>query len=58
MRFVLAIAMTVSLASVAFARDLTVATWNLGWHMNQAEAKAWINDCGQPFALNPTSGLW
>jgi endonuclease/exonuclease/phosphatase family metal-dependent hydrolase len=58
MRFVLVLAITVLLANVAFARDLTVATWNLGWHLNQAEAKAWIKDCGQPFALNPTTGLW
>ena len=34
MRLVLAIVMTVSLAGVAFARELTVATWILGWHMN------------------------
>ena len=58
MRLVLAIVMTVSLAGVAFARDLTLATWNLGWHLSQAEAKAWIRDCGQPFALNQSSGLF
>lgn len=40
------------------ARDITIATWNLGWHMSRAEAKAWIADCSQPFALNQTSGLW
>lgn len=42
----------------AVARDLTVATWNLGWHLSQAEAKSWIRECGQPFALNSGSGLW
>jgi hypothetical protein len=30
MRFGLAITMSLSLAGVAFARDLTVATWNPG----------------------------
>jgi endonuclease/exonuclease/phosphatase family metal-dependent hydrolase len=40
------------------ARDLTVATWNLGWHLSQAEAKDWIRDCGQPFALNQATGLF
>jgi len=40
------------------ARDLAIATWNLGWHLSQAEAKAWIRDCGQPFAFNQSSGLF
>lgn len=40
------------------ARDIKIATWNLGWHLSQAEAKDWIRDCGQPFALNPASGLF
>lgn len=42
----------------ASARDLTIATWNLGWHISQAEAKDWIKACGQPFAMNTASGLW
>jgi len=47
----------VSLTS-AVARELTVATWNLGWHMSQAEAKEWIGQCGQPFAFNAATQLW
>ncbi|MCA1381455.1 endonuclease/exonuclease/phosphatase family protein [Bradyrhizobium sp. BRP23] len=58
MRIMLAIAIATLINSVASARDLTIATWNLGWHMNQTEAKDWIKDCGQLFALNATSGLW
>lgn len=44
--------------SATHARDLTVATWNLGWHLSTAEARSWIAACSQPFALDPASGLW
>jgi hypothetical protein len=42
----------------ASARDITLVTWNLGWHMSLAEADAWIAACGQPFVLNTGTGLW
>lgn len=56
--FALATFLVLGATQAAHARDLTVATWNLGWHLSQAEAKAWIRDCGQPFALNQASGLF
>ena len=34
------------------ARDLTVATWKSGLAPKPGEAKDWIRDCGQPFALD------
>lgn len=55
---VLAACLLLGIAQSTQARDLTIATWNLGWHLSQAEAKDWIRDCGQPFALNPSSGLF
>jgi hypothetical protein len=54
----LATSLVVGVAQTTYAREVTVATWNLGWHMNQAEAKTWIRDCGQPFAFNQASGLF
>lgn len=42
----------------AAARTLTVATWNLGWHMDRALAQRWMQACGQPFALDAASSLW
>lgn len=45
-------------ASTAQARDLTVATWNLGWHMDTALAKTWSQACGAKFALDPADKLW
>ena len=41
----------------AAAADLTVATWNLGWHLDAALATRWIGACGQPFAKGG-DGLW
>lgn len=54
----LAILLILASAKAVHSRELTVATWNLGWHMSQAEAREWIKACGQPFAKNPASGLW
>ncbi len=45
-------------AAAAQARDLTVATWNLGWHLSLAEARSWIAACAQPFALDAATRLW
>lgn len=42
----------------AQARDLTVATWNLGWHMDTAMAATWIQACGAKFALDPADKRW
>ncbi|MCA1473000.1 endonuclease/exonuclease/phosphatase family protein [Bradyrhizobium sp. IC3195] len=53
-----ALVLLLGTAPTAHARDIRIATWNLGWHLSQVEAKEWIRDCGQPFALNPASGLF
>lgn len=45
-------------ASAVEARPLRVATWNLGWHLSQAEAETWISKCDAPFAKDPQSGIW
>lgn len=57
MRIVLTLMVLLS-ALPAAARDVTLATWNLGWHMSLAEARAWIAACDGPFVLNPGTGLW
>ena len=58
--FIPALLVSVAIANstAAHARDLTVATWNLGWHLSQAEAKTWIKECGQSFALNQATGIF
>jgi endonuclease/exonuclease/phosphatase family metal-dependent hydrolase len=58
MRMLVAMMALVSGFIPASAREITLVTWNLGWHMNLAEADVWIAACGQPFALNGTTGLW
>jgi endonuclease/exonuclease/phosphatase family metal-dependent hydrolase len=37
--------------ATAQADSLEVSTWNLGWHLDSAQAKAWIAACSRPFAL-------
>lgn len=45
-------------AAPAHTRELTVATWNLGWHLDRASALDWIAKCGAPFEKNAATGQW
>lgn len=47
-----------ALSLPASATTLRVATWNLGWHVSQAELGPWIAQCGKHFAKNARSGVW
>ncbi|MFN8937601.1 MAG: endonuclease/exonuclease/phosphatase family protein [Pseudomonadota bacterium] len=51
-------ALATMLASHASATTLRVATWNLGWHVSQAELAPWMAQCGKSFARNAQSGVW
>jgi endonuclease/exonuclease/phosphatase family metal-dependent hydrolase len=51
----LATAMTPGIASAA---TLRVATWNLGWHVSQAELGPWLAQCGKSYAKNDQTGVW
>ena len=46
------------LATPASATTLRVATWNLGWHVSQAELAPWIAQCGKSYAKSAQSGVW
>lgn len=46
------------LALPASATTLRIATWNLGWHVSQAELAPWIAQCGKSFDKNVQSGVW
>ena len=46
------------LATPASAATLRVATWNLGWHVSQAELGPWIAQCGKSYAKDAASGTW
>src|SRR3712207_1661370 len=59
MRRVIAIALAANLVpAVVTARDLRVATWNLGWHLSQGEAQVWIDRCSSPFTFNASASRW
>ncbi|THK34281.1 endonuclease/exonuclease/phosphatase family protein [Ensifer sp. MPMI2T] len=40
----------------ALASQVTIATWNLGWHMDQATVQNWIGECSKNYVENPTTG--
>lgn len=40
----------------AFACQVTIASWNLGWHMDQETVKAWISECSKNYVEDPATG--
>jgi endonuclease/exonuclease/phosphatase family metal-dependent hydrolase len=42
-------------ASSPSAREISVATWNLGWHMDIESAKAWIAECNKTYIEDATT---
>jgi endonuclease/exonuclease/phosphatase family metal-dependent hydrolase len=52
------IAQAASAAADGCAPTLRVATWNLGWHMDRALARQWIDTCARTFKKDPGDGLW
>lgn len=42
----------------AAAQQVRVASWNLGWHVSQAEAPIWIARCGRSFVKDVGDGVW
>lgn len=47
------------LAGTAFAgQPLRVASWNLGWHISQAELPNWLGLCGKTYQKDATDGIW
>lgn len=47
-----------AVSAPAGATTLRVATWNLGWHVSQAELGPWIAQCGKSYAKDSASGIW
>lgn len=58
LRFALATALLIAGAMEASARQITVATWNLGWHMDTDTAGQWIAECGKKFAKDASGDTW
>lgn len=55
-KLLLSAALALPLAALASPTPLTVATWNLGWHLDAAQARDWIAACSRPFELQ--DGVW
>jgi len=46
------------LSGQSLANDLKLASWNLGWHLSQAEAKTWVANCSAKYELGDTDKTW
>lgn len=57
-RLLIALAALTLASTAASAGTLRVATWNLGWHVSQAEVGPWVAQCGKSYARNPQTGTW
>jgi endonuclease/exonuclease/phosphatase family metal-dependent hydrolase len=42
----------------ASAAPLRVASWNLGWHIAEAEYPRWLGQCGKSYAKSAADGVW
>ncbi|MER9102640.1 endonuclease/exonuclease/phosphatase family protein [Mesorhizobium sp. M0848] len=56
--FAIAAILASLMPACALARDITVVTWNLGWHVDRATAATWISKCDGLFEKNATTGVW
>ena len=43
---------------VASAQPVRIASWNLGWHVSQAEVPNWIARCGRSFVKDVGDAVW
>jgi hypothetical protein len=40
------------------AQPLRVASWNLGWHISQAELPRWLALCGKTYQKDAADTIW
>lgn len=47
-----------TIAAHAHAETLRVATWNLGWHVSQAELSPWLSQCSKTYVKDTQTKVW
>lgn len=52
------LAMLASAPVAAAEGNLRVASWNLGWHISQAEVPSWIAQCNKSYEKDRSDGIW
>jgi len=57
LRLILASAASI-VALQASADTLRIATWNLGWHVSQAELSPWLSQCSKTYAKDAQTKVW
>ncbi|MCQ1854463.1 endonuclease/exonuclease/phosphatase family protein [Neorhizobium galegae] len=58
LRILVAVVTIFLISSETSARQVTIATWNLGWHMDIATAQRWIEACGKTYVEDAGIGRW
>lgn len=43
-------------STAALASQVSIATWNLGWHMDLETSEHWINECSKNYVEDPATG--
>ncbi|MGR9179736.1 endonuclease/exonuclease/phosphatase family protein (plasmid) [Rhizobium leguminosarum] len=56
MRFLAACLVVLSGSVGALASQVTVASWNLGWHMDLQTVQHWIGECSKNYVEDPATG--
>ncbi|EJL53416.1 exonuclease III [Rhizobium sp. CF122] len=58
LRFAVALSWMLACGFSAQAKDVTIASWNLGWHMDLATANQWIDLCSKRYVKDATADVW
>lgn len=53
-----ALLLLTAMSGQSLAAELKLASWNLGWHLSQAEAKNWVASCSAKYEFVDTSKTW
>ena len=54
----IAVMLTCLAAGTASGQSIRVASWNLGWHVSQAEVPNWVERCDRSFVKDAADGIW
>jgi endonuclease/exonuclease/phosphatase family metal-dependent hydrolase len=52
------IAVAMAFAATTAEAGISLATWNLGWHVSQKEAGDWVASCNKRYELDAASKAW
>ena len=57
-KWIACLASALAVLSPTAGASLSLATWNLGWHVSQKEAGEWIASCDKRYELDASGKVW